>query len=67
MNTTTSDKESHFKVTMEWNEATKQWRMSFADGGDFLQEFYPCKNLKDSFKGLNEHYPQTYEIRIRQL
>ena len=52
------------RVDLQWNEATQQWRMSFTDTGDFIQEFFNCGNINLFFPELSKDKVNTYDVVI---
>ena len=45
-------------ITLEWNEARKQWDMRI--GGHFLQEFFDCGTFVNVFEGLDKQKINHY-------
>jgi len=55
-----------FKVTIEWNEQTKQWRM-LDSKGKALNEYFDCPRFCRKFKGANKKTPEVHRITIEWL
>jgi len=51
-------------ITLEWNEARKQWDMKI--GGHFIQEFHDCVTVNNAFNGLDKNKVNEYEIIIKK-
>lgn len=54
-------------VTLHWNDATEQWRMTNTDSDEFIQEFYDCENINKVFEGLNKTESQVWKLYTERL
>lgn len=58
---------SKIEVGITWNKTRRQWDMVDSITGDFIQEFFPCKNFKKFFKGLNKSGIHYFEVKSRLI
>lgn len=56
------------RVIIRWSTEGK-WHMYAPPGkpGDFIQEFYPCRNFKKTFKGANTKEDTLFEVTVNKI
>ena len=55
------------KVCIVWNKQRKQWDMLDSKTGDFIQEFFPCKNFRLVFECVKKTGLNQYLINVERV